>query len=99
MKVIDVHTHMLNDAYLAALKRHGGGYTLGKVVGGQTGVLKDGAPFMTLMPGMFDYELRLKAMDQAGVDIAIVTLTSPNVFWGSAAQSLEAARLMNTCLL
>jgi len=96
MKVIDVHTHMLNDAYLAALKRHGGGYTLGKVVGGQTGVLKDGAPFMTLMPGMFDYELRLKAMDQAGVDIAIVTLTSPNVFWGSAAQSLEAARLMNT---
>jgi len=96
MKVVDVHTHMLNDAYLAALKRHGGGYTLGKVVGGQTGVLKDGAPFMTLMPGMFDYELRLKAMDQAGVDIAIVTLTSPNVFWGSAAQSLEAARLMNT---
>ncbi|HWI98762.1 MAG TPA: amidohydrolase family protein [Burkholderiales bacterium] len=96
MKVIDVHTHMLNDAYLAALKRHGGGYTLGKVVGGQTGVLKDGAPFMTLMPGMFDYELRLKAMDQAGVDIAIVTLTSPNVLWGSAAQSLEAARLMNT---
>ena len=60
-----------------------------------TRVLKDGAPFMTLMPGMFDYELRLRAMDQAGVDIAIVTLTSPNVFWGSAAQSLEAVRLMN----
>jgi aminocarboxymuconate-semialdehyde decarboxylase len=96
MKVVDVHTHMLNDAYLAALKRHGGGYRLGKVVGGQTGVLRDGAPFMTLMPGMFDYELRLRAMDQAGVDIAIVTLTSPNVFWGSAAQSLEAARLMNS---
>ena len=96
MKVVDVHTHMLNDAYLALLKRNGGGYALGKVVGGQTGVLKDGAPFMTLMPGMFDYELRLKAMDQAGVDIAIVTLTSPNVLWGSAAQSLEAARLMNS---
>jgi aminocarboxymuconate-semialdehyde decarboxylase len=85
MKVVDVHTHMLNDAYLAALKRHGGGYTLGKVVGGQTGVLKDGAPFMT--PDARDVRLRdcgCKAMDQAGVDIAIVTLTSPNVFWGSA---------------
>ncbi len=96
MKVVDVHTHMLNDAYLALLKRHGGGYALGKVVGGQTGVLKDGAPFMTLMPGMFDYELRIQAMDRAGVDIAIVTLTSPNVFWGSAAHSLEAARLVNS---
>src|SRR5688500_2811674 len=95
MKVVDVHTHMLNNAYLARLKKHGGGYKLKKVVGGQTGVVKDGAPFMTLMPGMFDYELRLRAMDEAGVDMAIVTLTSPNVFWGSAKQSLEAAKLMN----
>ncbi|OGA66506.1 MAG: 2-amino-3-carboxymuconate-6-semialdehyde decarboxylase [Betaproteobacteria bacterium RIFCSPLOWO2_12_FULL_65_14] len=95
MKVIDVHTHMLNDAYLALLKKHGGGYKLKKVLGGQTGIVKDGAPFMTLMPGMFDYELRIKAMDQAGVDIAIVTLTSPNVFWGSPRQSLEASKLIN----
>ena len=95
MKVVDVHTHMLNPAYLALLKRHGGGYKMKKVLGGQTGIAKDGAPFMTLMPGMFDYELRLAAMDKAGVDIAIVSLTSPNVFWGSARQSLEAARLVN----
>jgi aminocarboxymuconate-semialdehyde decarboxylase len=77
MKVVDVHTHLLNDAYLARLKRHGGGYKVRKVLGGQTGIVKDGAPFMTLMPGMFDYELRIRAMDEAGVDIAIVTLTSP----------------------
>lgn len=95
MKVIDVHTHMLNSAYLALLKKHGGGYKVRKVVGGQTGIVKDGAPFMTLMPGMFDYELRIQAMDQAGVDVAVVTLTSPNVFWGSARQSLEAAKLIN----
>jgi aminocarboxymuconate-semialdehyde decarboxylase len=95
LKVIDVHTHMLNQDYLALLKKHGGGYKVRKVVGGQTGIFKDGAPFMTLMPGMFDYELRLKAMDAAGVDIAVVTLTSPNVYWGSPRISLEAARLMN----
>jgi aminocarboxymuconate-semialdehyde decarboxylase len=65
------------------------------VVGGQTGIVKDGAPFMTLMPGMFDYAMRIEAMDKAGVDMAIVTLTSPNVFWGSPAQSLAAARLVN----
>src|SRR5688572_33331183 len=86
---------MLNQDYLALLKKHGGGYKVRKVVGGQTGIFKDGAPFMTLMPGMFDYELRLKAMDAAGVDIAVVTLTSPNVYWGSPRISLEAARLMN----
>src|SRR5947207_6804601 len=95
LKVIDVHTHMLNDAYLALLKKHGGGYKVKKVVGGQTGIVKDGAPFMTLMPGMFDYELRIRAMDEARVDMAVVTLTSPNVFWGSANQSLQAARVVN----
>ena len=66
MKVVDVHTHMLNEEFLRLLKKHGGGYKLKKVVGGQTGIFKDGAPFMTLMPGMFDYELRIRAMDETG---------------------------------
>ena len=95
MKVIDVHTHMLNEAYIRLLKKHGRHYTVKKVVGGQTGIHRDGAPFMTLMPGMFDYEMRLKAMDEARVDVAIVTLTSPNVYWGSAKASLEATKLVN----
>ena len=95
MKVVDVHTHMLNEGFLRLLRKHGKVYRVKKVVGGQTGIFKDGAPFMTLMPGMFDYELRINAMDAAGVDIAIVTLTSPNVYWGSAKTSLEAAKLIN----
>ncbi len=95
MKVVDVHTHMLNQGFLKLLRRHGKVYRVKKVVGGQTGIFKDGAPFMTLMPGMFDYDLRIQAMDAAGVDIAVVTLTSPNVYWGSANTSLQAARLIN----
>jgi aminocarboxymuconate-semialdehyde decarboxylase len=95
LKVIDVHTHMLNEAYIRLLKKHGRHYSVKKVVGGQTGIHRDGAPFMTLMPGMFDYELRIRAMDEAKVDLAIVTLTSPNVYWGTAKQSLEAAKLIN----
>src|SRR5256886_12516113 len=86
---------MLNEAWLGLLKRHGGRYKLKKVRGGQTGIHRDGAPFMTLMPGMFDYEARIQAMDAAGVDVAIVTLTSPNVYFGSGKVSLQAARLVN----
>ncbi|TMH96782.1 MAG: 2-amino-3-carboxymuconate-6-semialdehyde decarboxylase, partial [Betaproteobacteria bacterium] len=95
MKVVDVHTHMLNEAWLRLLKKHGGRYKVKKVKGGQTGIHRDGAPFMTLTPGMFDYETRIRAMDEAGVDIAIVTLTSPNVYWGSAKISLFASKLIN----
>jgi aminocarboxymuconate-semialdehyde decarboxylase len=95
MKVIDVHTHMLDQAWLGLLKQHGGRYKVKKVKGGQLGIHRDGAPFMTLTPGMFDYAARIRAMDEAGVDIAIVTLTSPNVYWGSAQVSLQAAQVVN----
>ena len=36
-----------------------------------------GAPFVTLMPEMFDYDLRLRAMDAAGVDMAVLSLPVP----------------------
>jgi aminocarboxymuconate-semialdehyde decarboxylase len=95
LKVIDVHTHMLSEEYIRLLRKHGGKYSVKKVRGGQTGIHRDGAPFMTLMPGMLDYEARIKAMDAAGVDMAIVTLTSPNVYFASGKVSLQAARLVN----
>ena len=38
------------------------------------------------MPGMFDYDLRIQAMDEAGVDVAIVSLTCPNVLLGRSAR-------------
>ena len=33
-------------------------------------------------PGHFDYDLRIAAMDEAGIDVSIVSLTCPNVYWG-----------------
>lgn len=95
-KVIDVHTHMLNSAFVDLLRTRGSThYSVKQVVGGQTGIFRDGAPFMTLTPGMFDYEQRLRSMDEAGVDIAIVTLTSPNCYWGSPDDALKAAQIVN----
>ncbi len=94
--VIDVHTHMLSREWLALLESHGGPhYTLKEVRGGLRAIHLDGAPFMTPVPDMFDWEVRIANMDKARVDIAITSLTCPNVFWGSADVSLKAARLMN----
>lgn len=94
--VVDVHTHMLSKEWLALLESHGGPhYTLREVRGGLRAIHLDGAPFMTPVPNMFDWEARIANMDTARVDIAITSLTCPNVFWGSADVSLKAARLMN----
>ena len=50
---------------------------------------------MTPVPEMFDWDLRIRNMDAAQVDISVVSLTCPNVFWGGAEVSLKAARSMN----
>ncbi|HJS74487.1 MAG TPA: amidohydrolase family protein [Vicinamibacteria bacterium] len=93
---IDVHTHMLHQDWLALLKRRGGPRYTVAPVGRFDGVIHlDGTPFMTPLPEMFDYDLRIRNMDRARVDVAVVSLTCPNVYWGDAATSLEAARILN----
>jgi aminocarboxymuconate-semialdehyde decarboxylase len=93
--VIDVHTHMLSNAWVSLLEKHGGRYTMKEVRGGLQAIHLDGAPFMTPVPEMFDWEKRIANMSKAGVDVAVVSLTCPNVYWGGPEISLQAARLMN----
>ena len=96
MTVIDIHTHMLTLGWIELLSAHGGGkYSVRKTRAQQDAVHLYDAPFMTLMPGMWDYDLRIKNMDKAGVDLAVVSLTCPNVFWGGREVSLKAARIVN----
>ena len=94
--VIDVHTHMLSEAWVAELRKHGGPkYEVKPTKAGQETVFLRGNPFMTLTPGMFDYDLRIANMDKAGVDVSIVSLTCPSVYWGGEAVSSAAAAAMN----
>ena len=96
MTVIDVHTHMLDTAWLELLRREAAPrYQVGPISDTLAGIYRDGALFMTPMPGHFDYGLRVRDMDAAGVDLAIVSLTCPNVYWGGEAVSLKAARIVN----
>jgi aminocarboxymuconate-semialdehyde decarboxylase len=96
MTIIDIHTHMLTREWIDLLRAHGGGkYSVKKTPAQQDAVHLYNAPFMTLMPGMWDYDLRIAAMDKAKVDLAVVSLTCPNVFWGGREVSLKAAQLVN----
>ena len=94
--VIDVHTHCLTEAWFRLLQQHGAPrYSVQPVSGGLRAIHLDGAPFMTPVPAMFDYDLRLKTMNEVGVDVCVVSLTCPNCYWGGPEVSLEAARIMN----
>lgn len=85
---------MFSPRWLEMLAQHGGPHLSYRTnpASGKMCIFKDGAPFMTPTPAMSDDDLRIRRMDEAGVDVAIVSLTCPNVFFGSGEISLAAAR-------
>jgi aminocarboxymuconate-semialdehyde decarboxylase len=100
MTVIDIHTHMLTREYLDFLTLHGGPkYETKPTPAGQESIYMLGAPFMTLMPEMWDYDARIRDMDKAGVDLAVVSLTCPNAYFGDEEISKQAATMVNDSMI
>ena len=95
MTVVDIHTHMLSNEWLELLEQESGTFFVADAPGNARAVYRGSTPFLTLTEAMTDYGLRLEAMDKAGVDLAVVSLTCPSVYWGSEATSVRAARLVN----
>ncbi len=96
MTVIDIHTHMLSARWLDLLRRHGAPrYEVRPSPDAPYGIFLDGAPFMTPQPGHWDYRRRITEMDRARVDLAVISLTCPNVYFGGPEVSLGAARAVN----
>jgi aminocarboxymuconate-semialdehyde decarboxylase len=95
MPVIDVHTHMFTASWLELIKKKGGIYSIKTRPDGQQEIFRGDTPVVIPQRGHFDYALRIQHMDSSGIDISIVSLTCPNVYWGSEATSCQAARESN----
>jgi aminocarboxymuconate-semialdehyde decarboxylase len=94
--VIDVHTHNYTEGWLELIRAKGGpDYEIRASVDSPTTLYRRGASFGPLEPAHFDFDLRVRNMKAAGVDLAIVTLSAPSAFWGDEATSAEAARIAN----
>lgn len=98
MSVIDVHTHMFTRGWLELLKKEGGLYNLKTRPDGQEEIFRGDTPVVIPQKGHFDYGLRIRHMDEAGIDVSIVSLTCPNVYWGKREISLRAARESNDAM-
>jgi aminocarboxymuconate-semialdehyde decarboxylase len=95
MPTVDVHTHMFTRRWLELLRTSGSPYGVVVRPDGRDEVYRGETPVVFPQPGHFDYGIRLEQMDLAGIDISIVSLTCPNVYWGGEAVSLAAARESN----
>lgn len=96
MPLIDVHNHILSRAFTDLLAAHGGHrYQLKQDAEGRTVVMRKGARFMTFTEPMFDPQIRLRAMDEVGVAMQLLSYTCPNCYWADGKVAEEVARVMN----
>ena len=96
MTVIDIHTHMFGNAWREMLGKHGKpDYDMKMQPDNREYLMEKGAPACALEVEAFDFDARVKAQDADGIDLGIVSLTSPNVFWGGEDVSVETARRFN----
>lgn len=97
---IDLHTHFYPPEYWQRLVDWCDGFETIKDAFGRTVLKKDGARFVTPTPPMSDPELRLKAMDKAGIHVQALSLSAPNVYYTrDDEKGLELARFTNDRLV
>jgi aminocarboxymuconate-semialdehyde decarboxylase len=86
---------MFSREWMDLLRAHGEPlYNVQPVANGRECIFRGDVPVTVPTAGHFDYELRIREMDAAGVDMAVVSLTCPNVYWGGREISLRAASIV-----
>jgi len=91
----DLHTHYYPPIYFEKIRELPSEFSFDKSPSGQTIITYRGARFFGVTPPMTDVAKRLEDMDRVGIDVEVVSLSTPNVFFTDAEHQPEIARIVN----
>src|SRR5687768_8212900 len=91
---VDIHAHIVDRGYLKNLVADAGLSTQ-TTASGQTLLRKNGHTCAWYRDAMFDIDARLREMDQKGIDMRILSLSTPNVYEWRGERQVTAARSIN----
>src|SRR5947207_2287825 len=91
----DLHTHYYPPIYFDKIRELPSEFSFGQSPSGQTIITYRGARFFGVTPPMTDVPRRLEDMDRVGIDVEVVSLSTPNVFFADAQHQPEIARTVN----
>ncbi len=92
---LDLHTHYYPPAYFEKIRELPSEFSFDKSPSGQTIITYRGARFFGVTPPMTDVPKRIEDMDRVGIDVQVVSLSTPNVFFADANHQPEIARMVN----
>jgi len=91
----DLHTHYYPDAFFRLIEQVGGAFSFGTDPTGRTIIRYRGSRFFGITPPMTDPALRIEDMDRVGIDVEVLSLSTPNVYFAPPERQAEVARLVN----
>jgi len=91
----DLHTHYYPASFFELIRNTPGEFSFGTDPTGRTIIRHRGARFFGVTAPMTDPALRLDAMDRVGIDVEVLSLSTPNVFFAEPAGQAEVARIVN----
>lgn len=96
MNVIDTHSHWFPQEWVDVMEKKGAanGAKIGKNARGQLTFHVPGMSYV-FKREYTDLDIRFKAMDDAGITLHALSLTSPTVYWAPPEFGLELSRLWN----
>ena len=92
---LDLHTHYYPPIYFDKIRELPSEFSFDKSPSGQTIITYRGARFFGVTPPMTDVAQRIADMDRVGIDVEVVSLSTPNVFFANAQRQPEIARIVN----
>jgi aminocarboxymuconate-semialdehyde decarboxylase len=91
----DLHTHYYPEAFFRLIEQVGGAFSFGTDPTGRTIIRYRGSRFFGITPPMTDPARRLEDMDRVGVNVEVLSLSTPNVYFAPPERQAEVARLVN----
>jgi aminocarboxymuconate-semialdehyde decarboxylase len=92
---LDLHTHYYPETFFQKVRETPSEFSFDKDPTGRTIITYRGARFFGITPPMTDVAKRIEDMDRVGVDVEVVSLSTPNVFFADERRQPEIARLVN----
>jgi len=92
---IDLHTHYYPEAFFQLLRDIPSEFSFSKDPTGRTIITHHGARFFGVTPPMSNPQKRLEDMDRVGIDVEVISLSTPNIFFADQTRQPEVARVLN----
>jgi aminocarboxymuconate-semialdehyde decarboxylase len=92
---LDLHTHYYPEKYFQMIRDARSEFSFDKDPTGRTIITHRGARFFGVTPPMTDPARRLEDMDRVGIDVEVISLSTPNIFFADEGRQAEVARIIN----